>query len=62
MRYKSARKFVLGVTIFSVTVAFAGTLVSSGLRDAFLMMIVIGGIIFCTGTLGLHLFWRNKDE
>jgi multisubunit Na+/H+ antiporter MnhG subunit len=25
------------------------------------MMVVIGAIIFCTGTLGLHLFWRNKE-
>jgi preprotein translocase subunit SecG len=45
-----------------MAVAFAGTLVSSGVHDALLMMIVIGGIIFCTGTLGLYLFWRDKED
>ena len=62
MSYRAAKNFMFGVMIFSMTVAFAGTLVSSGLRDALLMMIVIGGIIFCTGILGLHLFWKDKNN
>ena len=51
MSYRAAKNFMFGVTLFSMAVAFAGTLVSSGLRDALLMMIVIGGIIFCTGMM-----------
>lgn len=62
MTYNSTRTFVFVVMIFSMIVSFSGTLVTSGLREAFLVMIVVGAIVFCTGMAGLRFLWTDKDK
>jgi len=60
VKYRSALEFVLAATVVAMLASFLDTVGSSGLRHALLIMVTVGALVFCTGFIGLSLFWRNK--
>jgi hypothetical protein len=60
VRYTSAREFILAATVVAMLASFLDTLGSSGLDHALLIMVAVGGMVLCTGTIGLSLFGNIK--
>jgi hypothetical protein len=61
VRHTSAIEFVLAATVVAMLASFLDTVGSSGLHHALLIMVAVGGIVLCTGIIGLSLFFKNKD-
>jgi len=62
MNRKAAKTYIIIIGAFSTTVAFMGTLVSDGIKEAFLMGIFVALLIAVTGAVGLKMFWRNEER
>lgn len=60
MSKKIANKFIVAVGAFSVIVAFSGTLISDGIKEAFLMAIFVGLLCAVIGAVGLRMFWKSE--
>jgi hypothetical protein len=61
VKYRSAIEFVVAATVVAMLASFLDTVGSSGLDHALLIMVTVGGIVLCTGIIGISLFWRNKN-
>lgn len=62
MNRTAAKTFTIMVGTFSATVAFVGTLMSDGIKEAFLMAIFVGLLIALVGAVGLRIAWKNEER
>jgi hypothetical protein len=62
MSRKAAKTYTIIIGAFSTTVAFIGTLMSDGIKEAFLMAIFVGLLIALVGAVGLRIAWKNEER
>jgi len=62
MSRTAAKTYIIIIGAFSTAMAFFGTLVSDGVKEAFLMAIFVALLIAMTGAVGLKMFWRNEER
>jgi len=62
MSRKAAKTYTIIIGAFSTTVAFFGTLVSDGVKEAFLMAIFVALLTAMTGAVGLRIAWKNEER
>ena len=62
MNRKAAKTYIIIIGAFSTTVAFMGTLVSDGIKGAFLMGLFVALLFVLTGIAGLQMFWPKQRD
>lgn len=62
MSRTAAKTYIIIIGAFSTAMAFFGTLVSDGVKEAFLMAIFVALLFALVGALGLRMFWKDEEQ